>query len=141
MREHLFKAKRPNGEWVEGYYAEEDGKVGILIDTKLFDTCKRLKWIDVLPETVCEFTGLLDKNGKKIFEGDVVTPSAYKNTTSENWKIFKCEVIFYKGMFCLKPNKKYIDGYNPLYKSLDGAIKAGNAYEIIGNIHDGDSQK
>ena len=72
MREILFKAKRmDNGEWVEGYYI---GPVSVLNVHEICDihdtTGTRL---EVDPSTVCEYTGLTDKNGKKIFEGDILS--------------------------------------------------------------------
>ena len=71
MREILFKAKRlDNGEWVEGYYI---GPIGVLDVHEICDvhdiTGPR---VEVDPSTVCQYTGLTDKNGKKIFEGDVL---------------------------------------------------------------------
>lgn len=69
MREILFRGKHMHvcpenkhldGTWVEGYLADEnhinDGKCEFLID----------------PETICQYTGLTDKNGKKIWEGDIL---------------------------------------------------------------------
>lgn len=65
MREILFKAKRiDNGEWVEGCYAECNGKTFIGIDISIgiddiFEVfCTHvIRWLEVDPETLCQFTG------------------------------------------------------------------------------------
>lgn len=75
MREILFRAKRTdNGEWVEGQYAyilnplTESGepiKHLICNGTNIFND-------EIDPETICQYTGKTDEQGKKIFEGDIV---------------------------------------------------------------------
>ena len=120
MREILFKAKRlDNGEWVEGYYVERDNKSWIypagnqVISKSLarelrpFHSAKSTQRImkevfPVDPSTVCQYTGLTDKNGKKIFEGDklydphenvIYTVGGVKNRRCFKWNIVGTEKV------------------------------------------------
>lgn len=136
MREIIFKAKRvDNGEWVEGDLIHGQGhKLGeiyILPQTQFYPAgCSDLDGWHVDPETVCQFTGLLDKNGKKIFEGDVVrcfcdSPDPY----------FENTVVWKNGSFGYKSNWTgfiSFDGNQNFEWENDKSIYA----EIIGNIHD-----
>lgn len=79
MREILFKAKRTdNGEWVEGCYTESKGETFIGIGTSIgIDALKGfctpvIRWFEVDPKTLCQFTGRCDKNGNKIWENDII---------------------------------------------------------------------
>lgn len=69
MREILFKAKRfDNGEWVEGYLMDED-----YINIPFNELGGRFdEPIEIEPDTICQYTGLTDKNGKKIWENDIL---------------------------------------------------------------------
>ena len=141
-REILFRGKRTyNGEWIEGIYCpyiwamffkrSEKPHIIILSDDKNIDGL----WCEVLPETVGQFTGLTDKNGKRIFEGDIV-----KCTDTINDFEFNAVVEFGN------PNGEYNWGYQLKFISGEESnfdilcwvdMEETGAYiEIIGNIHD-----
>lgn len=81
QREILFKAKRKdNNEWVYGWiHRGLVGNTGYLIEK--YDS----KSIEVIPETICQYTGLVDKNGVKIFENDIVKARYEENNGYIKW--------------------------------------------------------
>ena len=71
MREILFKAKRTdNGEWVEGYVVRKHG-LYFIYDIVNSESCRQNIY-EIDPETLCQFTGLYDRYGNKIWENDIL---------------------------------------------------------------------
>lgn len=114
MREILFRAKgQTSDKWHEGLLTRLDQDVCHIKDNR------HNEWI-CDPQTVCQYTGLTDKNGRKIFEGDILSFSAY----SEN---YKGDVRFIKGNFTI-----WCEKCAPF---LDDALEKHSAI-VIGNIFD-----
>ena len=120
-REVLFRGKRvDNGKWVYGYYCRY-GYTGKAKKYIIPHYASDLYAFEVIPETIGQFTGLADKNGQMIFEGDI---AMYDDDF--------CEIVYRNddAMFYAK--------FDNVLESF-GNI-AGSWLDVIGNIHDEGAQ-
>lgn len=147
MREILFRGKTYKGEWVEGslhqYTVETPSKTEkhckiqeinfAYQDETEFDCTMSGFDEEVIPETVGQFTGLTDKNGKKIFEGDIVADCFGKplGVVEFGEHYFDSGILKYTG-FYYKSLSFWGDGN--LYD--DKSEEDWKRKQVIGNIHD-----
>jgi uncharacterized phage protein (TIGR01671 family) len=126
FRGKLIEHKDYFGEWVDGFYCQ-DLENGELCDY-IFGVGFRCK---VDTKTVGQFTGLKDKNGKYIYEGDIVNLN-YTNKDEDLYPIK--QIIFWNAKFVGYVQLKKISKYSEC--EIDEYLELWGNKEVIGNIHD-----
>lgn len=132
MREILFRGKDAyNGEWICGHLLEQHDPVYkayivfyfMAEQDNIHTDIMQCDIYEVLPETVGQYTGLTDKNGKKIFEGDILK-GCYDDDNPEEYAVL---VVFWDNGWRMHQNAAEPD----FLEEFDCRI-----CEVIGNIHD-----
>lgn len=132
-REILFRGKQTdNGEWVYGWYCPYPFgrfpvKDAIVPSEEAMDGCHT--FVKIMPDTIGQFTGLFDKNGKRVFEGDVVRCIYAFNKYDLNEFVYV--VVWDQEEFGFKATNGK-ENYGNHFAYLGNC----DEIEVIGNIHD-----
>lgn len=126
MREILFRGKVTDGSWIYGNYIYAPGNVEV---HSICDPDFPYDWYEVNRHTLEQYTGLIDKNDTKIFEGDIVRTKYgrlcivawFSSDACVGWDLIPVDTV---ENIC---HKKCSDSYD-IYKK--------DNLEVIGNIHD-----
>jgi len=120
-REILFRGKSPKGHWIYGMPSYD---LKYIFNDGNYDSYDQF---EIISETVGQFTGLTDKNGVKIFEGDIVEAwsEGYKHIGEIRWRLEGQPAIIIYPAFA-----------NQGFWKIHGDKGMDNGVEVIGNIHD-----
>ena len=136
MRTIKFRGKTDSGKWCFGYFLH-DGQRGRFVITDGLLEINRVN-----PDTVGQYTGLKDKNGKEIYEGDVLRSDTYPFSCIEDKQIDNYyEIIGWSdeaASFCMVTAKNPKSSVMGISDGITDSIsqKMMKDFEVIGNVHD-----
>lgn len=148
MRIIEFKAKRLfDSKWTCGYFYEENDNTYIIEDYQKESMLNRNITYKVDPNTVCQFTGFTDKNGKEIYEGDVLRSDSYPYSSLENDErdnyfavVFYCEDGASFATVTAKNPESNVGGISDGICN-DVSRDEMKQFEVVGNIHEKEWQQ
>lgn len=127
-REILFRGKdKATDQWVYGDYTHNEGLNTHYISRNVNNTSRKAWEVD--PDTIGQYTGFKDKNGKKVFEGDIVHLKGDGFDGSEVGVDYHRIVSFNNGSFCLSVGEGF-------HFPIDNYVHGLDYWDVVGNVTD-----
>ena len=144
MKNEIYRGKRiNNGRWIFGFYYHDITRDGFNPDKpiifekdiiRLIEPEGMFLGLEVIPDTICQYIGISDKSGEKLFTGDIVQVCNSEEDYSK-----KLVITFEDGAFCLRiPGTTDFSDAVTFRDALDQAMQKGQVpiYEKLGNVFD-----
>lgn len=128
-RKIIFRGRTYNGSWVYGDLCMPANRFASIRQNKYNYNGVSHEESEVIGETIGQFTGLQDKNGKDIYEGDILM--CIGDRSDNKGKKYYRSVLFKHGSFCMT-----VPEYNCLSSLYNHVVNGKLLWEVVGNIYD-----